>query len=102
MSIKVSQIVTVSIPKRKGTGASSTSVIFFGKMGINTCFQHSGNKNEIKAIAACVSKDLCSEIKRTFFSRRSAINISMTYSASKALNRYSMSAFYKSYKTIVT
>jgi len=52
-------------------------------------------------MAECVNKALCSEIKRTFFSRRSAINISMTYSASNALNRYSISAFYRSYKTVL-
>jgi len=41
-----------SIPIKKGKGASRTSVIVFGNIGIRTCFQQRGNKNEIKATAA--------------------------------------------------
>jgi len=82
-----------SIPIRKGNGASSTSVILLGNIGMSTCFQHKGNKKEIKATAAWVNSDLCSEISNTFFSNNKAKNMSITYSASKDLKRYSMSIF---------
>ncbi len=41
-----------SMPIRKGKGASSTSVIVLGRIGMSTCFQHKGNRKEIKATAA--------------------------------------------------
>lgn len=40
------------MPIKKGKGASRTSAIDFGNIGINTFFQQRGNKNEIKATAA--------------------------------------------------
>lgn len=83
-----------SIPIKKGTGASNNSVvIFLGKIGIKTCFQHNGNKKEINATVACVNKALCSDISKTFFSNSKAKNISITCSASRALNKYSISCF---------
>lgn len=39
-----------SIPIRNGTGASRTSVMFLGKIGISTCFQHKGKRKDIRAI----------------------------------------------------
>jgi hypothetical protein len=84
-------MIKVSIPIRNGTGASSTSVMFLGRIGIKTCFQHNGNRSEISATAAWVNKALCSDISKIFFSSNKAKNISITYSASNALNRYSMS-----------
>jgi hypothetical protein len=85
----------VSIPMRNGTGASNTSIMLLGKMGTSTCFQQSGNKNEMSATEAWVRRALCWEMRRTFFSRSRARKISMTYSASSALNKYSISDFYK-------
>ena len=85
--------MNVSIPIKNGKGASRTSVIAIGRIGMSTCFQLKGNIKEIRATAACVSKALCSDMSSTFFSKSKARNISMTCSASKALNRYSISAF---------
>lgn len=48
----------------------------------------------MRATAAWVKRALCFEISNTFFSRSSARNISITYSASRALKRYSISDFY--------
>lgn len=83
----------VSIPIKKGTGASRTSIMLLGRIGTRTCFQHKGNKKEIKATAACVSKALCLDISKTFFSNNKAMKMSITCSASNALNKNSMSYF---------
>lgn len=84
----------VSIPIKNGTGASRTSIIDLGRIGTNTCFQHNGNKKEINATQACVRRALCQDINNTFFSKSNAKNISIIYSASSALNKYSTSYFY--------
>jgi hypothetical protein len=65
--------------------------MFLGKIGIKTCFQHNGKRNDIKATAAWFNKALCSDISSIFFSNNSAMNISITCSASNALNKYSIS-----------
>jgi hypothetical protein len=83
----------VSIPIKKGKGASNTSAIALGNIGINTFFQHRGKRNEMSATAEWLRRALCSEMRSTFFSRSRAMNMSMTYSASRALNKYSISDF---------
>lgn len=67
--------------------------MFFGRIGIITCFHENGNRKDIKATLACIKSALYFDIRSTFFSRSKAINISITCSAFKALKRYSMSAF---------
>lgn len=93
ISISFSDKIEVSIPIKKGKGASRMSVIEIGNIGIKTCFQHKGNKNEISETAAWVRRALCLDIKRTFFSKSRARKMSITYSASSALNKYSTSDF---------
>ena len=80
-----------SAPIRKGTGASKTSIIFLGSMGMSTCFHIKGNKNDMKETHAFVNKALYFDIRRTFFSAKSAKNMSTTCSALSDLNRLSMS-----------
>jgi|LauGreDrversion4_2_1035121.scaffolds.fasta_scaffold58657_2 hypothetical protein len=81
-----------SAPIKKGTGASRTSIMLLGRIGMSTCFHENGNRNDIKATQACVRRALYLEIIRTFFSAKRARNISTTCSALKDLNRPSISA----------
>ena len=39
------------MPIKNGNGESMTSIICAGKIGINTCFQSSGNMKDFKATA---------------------------------------------------
>lgn len=89
-----SSMTYLSIPIKKGKGASATSIIFLGRIGISTFFQHKGNKKEIRAMAEWVSKALWEDINSTFFSNKREMNISITDSASRALNKHSISDFY--------
>ena len=57
-----------SMPIKNGNGASSTSIISAGKIGINVCFQHNGKMKLIKEMHAYVSKLLCRETKSNFLS----------------------------------
>ena len=78
LGISKSLMMIESIPIKKGTGASSTSVMPFGRIGMSTCFQQRGNRKERRAIAAWVSNALWSDISKTFFSSSKAKNISIT------------------------
>jgi hypothetical protein len=80
-----------SIPIRNGTGASRTSVMFLGRIGIKTCFQEKGKRKEIRATLAWARRALYFEISKTFFSVKRARNMSMIYSAFKARKRFSIS-----------
>lgn len=78
------------IPIRNGNGASRTSIISQGSIGMSVCFQWKGNMIETKAIADCVSKLLCLDTSKTFLSNRSYTKISITSSTVRHLNRFSI------------
>ena len=44
-------MTNVSIPIKNGNGASRTSAIALGNIGINTFFQQRGKRNDIRATA---------------------------------------------------
>jgi hypothetical protein len=67
--------------------------MFLGSIGIITCFHEKGKRKDINATLACIKRALYLDIRSTFFSNSNAIKISITCSAFKALNRYSISAF---------
>jgi hypothetical protein len=76
------------MPIKKGYGASMTSIMSDGRMGIRVCFHWKGNAKDSRAVEVWVNNDLYLETRRILRSRISLRYTWSTFSTERVLNKF--------------